>query len=103
MARIIEQFLGACLIVVGSVLLIALLPVFLLTYTIYSAALYAVMWLAWCARGRNVLLVYSNSPSWQDYVETELIPKLPKNTIVLNWSERRMWSCLLYTSDAADE
>ncbi|GAB5407584.1 MAG: hypothetical protein Aurels2KO_58150 [Aureliella sp.] len=91
MVRLFKQTLTACLIVVASVLLIGMLPLLLLTYAAYSAVLYVVVWLAWCTRSRNVLLVYSNSPNWQDYVETELIPQLPENTIVLNWSERRSW------------
>ncbi len=91
MVRLFKHTLAAFLIVVASVLLIVMLPLLLLTYAIYSAVLYVVVWLAWCTRNRNVLLVYSNSPNWQNYIETELIPRLPENTIVLNWSERRSW------------
>lgn len=91
-AHVLTKILRVCLLVVAIVLLAALLPLLLLTYAIYSAILYAVVWLTWCVRGRHVLLVYSNSPNWQGYIETELIPNLPPNTIVLNWSERRTWS-----------
>lgn len=91
MIRFITQALGGCLIVIASGLLIVMLPLLLLTYALYSSVLYIVVWLAWCTRNRNVLLVYSNSPNWQAYVETEIIPQLPENTIVLNWSERSTW------------
>ncbi|MCR9200263.1 MAG: hypothetical protein NXI04_16635 [Planctomycetaceae bacterium] len=68
MARLVKLTQGVCLIVVAS-LFIVMLPLLLLTYALYSALLYAVMWLVWCGRGRNVLLVYSNSPVWQPYMK----------------------------------
>jgi hypothetical protein len=43
--------------------------------------LHVAVWLAWCARGRRVLFVYSNSPNWQEYVEEKIIPKLPVNAV----------------------
>lgn len=79
------------MVVVAAMLLLGMLPLLLLTYAAYSAVLHIVVWIAWCTRNRNVFLVYSNSPNWQDYIETELIPRLPDNTVILNWSERRSW------------
>jgi hypothetical protein len=37
------------------------------------------------------LFVHSNSPVWQDHIEKEILPRLPKRSIVLNWSERKKW------------
>ncbi|MFK7821721.1 MAG: hypothetical protein AB8G99_23625 [Planctomycetaceae bacterium] len=91
MQRSLKDIVGAGVLSVGIVAFIVVLPIILLIFMAYSGALYATIWLVWCARGRNVLLVYSNSPKWQSYVETELIPRLPANTIVMNWSERRYW------------
>ena len=58
---------------------------------LYTAALYTAAWLAWCTRGRDVLVVYSESPIWRDRIERELLPKLEGRAVVLNWSERRHW------------
>lgn len=37
------------------------------------------------------ILVYSNSPNWQAYVEREWIPRLGGRLVVMNWSERARW------------
>ena len=48
-----------------------------------------VVW--WLPRGRRIIFVYSNSPVWQDYVEKNILPRLPANAAILNWSERSHW------------
>jgi hypothetical protein len=45
----------------------------------------------WGASGKRMLLVYSNSPNWQAYVETNWLPRLESIAVVLNWSERSTW------------
>jgi hypothetical protein len=62
-----------------------------LACAVYALLLHIALWLVWGASGRNVLFVYSNSPVWQDYVEENILPRLPHSALVLNWSERRMW------------
>jgi hypothetical protein len=47
--------------------------------------------LSWGMRGKRVLLVYSNSPHWQEYIESTWLPRLEPYAIVLNWSERSRW------------
>jgi hypothetical protein len=42
----------------------------------------------------QVLFVYSNSPNWQEYIEQQILPRLPANTAIMNWSERKKWSRL---------
>ena len=44
------------------------------------------------ARGRRILLVYSRSPVWQEYVETNWLPRIGEHAMVLNWSDRALWS-----------
>jgi hypothetical protein len=72
-------------------LLIPLIIVALLVSAFKATLLYALVWAAWCPRGRNVLLVYSNSPIWHDYIVANIVPRLPRSTAMLNWSERRDW------------
>jgi hypothetical protein len=73
------------------ILLSPLLALALIPYLLYTAALYCAVWLLWCRRGKDVLLVWSESPVWKDRIETRLLPKLGRRAVVLNWSERREW------------
>ena len=45
----------------------------------------------WTPEGKRALLVYSNSPNWQDYIETNWLPRLGHQVVILNWSERQNW------------
>jgi hypothetical protein len=40
------------------------------------------------------ILVYSNSPHWQKYVETAWLPRIEHRFVILNWSERARWKDL---------
>lgn len=42
--------------------------------------------------GRFVLFVYSDSPNWKDYVEANILPRIAKHAVTLNWSRRREWA-----------
>lgn len=41
--------------------------------------------------GRFVLLVYSDSPNWKDYIEANILPRLEPHVVALNWSKRGEW------------
>ena len=45
----------------------------------------------WGGQGKDLLLVYSASPNWQQYVEERWLPQWGHRAVVLNWSERRSW------------
>jgi hypothetical protein len=45
----------------------------------------------WGVRGKDLLLVYSNSPHWQRYVEERWLPLWGHRAVVLNWSQRKQW------------
>jgi len=79
-------------------LLIVLLPIVvvaLLLWPISALLLLSVVWLAWCPRRRYAIVVYSNSPVWQEYFERQVIPRLGERAVVLNWSERKRWTLSL--------
>ena len=42
-------------------------------------------------KGKDLLLVYSNSPHWRQYVETNWLTRWGAHAVVLNWSERHIW------------
>jgi hypothetical protein len=77
---------------------VALLPVILPLALIalilglaHRIALYALVWVLWLPRRRDTLLVYSDSPIWQEYMTTQVLPLVQERAVVLNWSERKRW------------
>ncbi len=46
----------------------------------------------WGVRGRRILLVYSRSPVWQDYIESTWLPRLKDKVVILNLSDRQNWA-----------
>ena len=78
--------------------IIALTPVVLvigvaalLEFVVSSVCLHVLIWTWWCLRGRDILLVYSDSPIWHDYIERHFLPSLRERAVVLNWSQRKRW------------
>lgn len=78
-------------------MLLVALPLLLVSWLVYSICLHIVIWVWWCARGRDVLFVYSDSPIWREYLETTVLPRITRRAIVLNWSERKRWKVSLAT------
>ena len=82
-----------------TALIVVLLPIIipfaatvLVLYWLHKMALYGLIWLLWLPRGKDVLLVYSDSPIWHDYMTTQVIPLVQNRAVILNWSERHKWS-----------
>jgi hypothetical protein len=76
-------------------LLLVFLPLVAVAFVFWLAAaivLQLVVWTVWCSRGRYALVVYSNSPIWQEYFEQHVLPPVGNRGVVLNWSERKQWS-----------
>ena len=79
---------------VGLLLLMVLSPLIIVALTLHLFAglfLHLAVWCCWCARGRYVLFVYSDSPIWHDYVEAHILPRLGERAVILNWSHRGRW------------
>lgn len=81
------RVLLALIVVIGSPLVLSILVI----YGLYALFLHVLLWLLWSPTGKRVLFVYSNSPLWQSYIEETILPRLPRGSVVLNWSERRRW------------
>ena len=60
-------------------------------YLIGMAFLYLIIWALWNTRGKDILFVYSDSPIWQEYVETQILPRIASRAVILNWSQRKKW------------
>lgn len=73
-------------------LLIFTIPlIFAIAYLIYGHVLLVAAWWRWRGTQIRGILVFSNSPNWQDYIEQDWIPRLGEQVVVLNWSERGSW------------
>src|SRR5512138_945799 len=95
-------------VVLTSPLWLAAVVIVLLARLFQVVVLYALVWTWWIGRApRRALFVYSDSPNWKEYVEANILPKLPVNSVILNWSHRASWpkidlSVLLFRSFAGD-
>ncbi len=81
----------------GFVLLLVFLPIvvpWMVLRLLFGLCLHVVIWITWSTRDRRVLFVYSDSPNWKEYIEQRILPRLPANTVIMNWSERKKWSQL---------
>jgi len=75
-----------------TLLVIGLSPILIvaiLLYFLWGVILYMAIWLTW--KKQLVLFVYSDSPTWKDYIEREILPQIQDRAVILNWSERRNW------------
>lgn len=78
--------------ILSIVLLIGLSPILIVALSLYfswGAILYLTIWLTW--RKQFAVFVYSDSPTWKDYIEREILPSIQDSVVILNWSERRNW------------
>jgi len=83
----------ALLIIVPVVLVIAV-PVLMIVAPLiflYRCWLRINWELKWGRNGKRILLVYSRSPNWQEYIETNWVPKLRDVAVILDWSDRSVW------------
>jgi len=72
-----------------------LLAVVVIAHAIQLLVLYGLAWGWWIGwNRRRVLFVYSDSPNWKEHVEANILPQLPPNSVVLNWSHRLSWNRL---------
>lgn len=86
---------NAVLVVVAlPVVLLLVLPLALVAATLYflhRLTVYLLVWAVWLPRGKDVLVVLSESPIWHDYMSAEVVPVVRGRAVVLDWSERKKW------------
>jgi len=90
----ISKFFSAVLSAMIFMAIVPFVVVALLGTLIYGTSLTMIVWLLWCSRGVDTLVVYSESPHWQQYMTESVIPNLRGRAVVLNWSQRRNWRLL---------
>jgi hypothetical protein len=84
-----QNGLSKALIGLLLIILFPLLIIPVLLYFLWGGILYLTIWLT--AKKPFVVFVYSDSPTWKDYIEGEFLPYLQGRAVILNWSERRHW------------
>jgi hypothetical protein len=67
---------------------------FIAAWVVAMLLLHLALCVAWLPRGRRVLFVTSDDPKWKPHLDAHVVPRLPKSTVVLDWSERARWSPL---------
>jgi hypothetical protein len=86
-----QRLRNAVLVVLFLPVVLPLALVAIVLHLLYRITLYLLVWAFWLPRGKDILLVYSDSPIWQDYMATEVLPLVQERAVVLNWSERKKW------------
>src|SRR5579884_797938 len=91
-----EQFRWArirkiAFVVVFLPLLLPLTALWLVIHLLRRMILYVLVWVLWASKGKDILFVYSDSPIWRDYMQTDVLPLVQDRAIVLNWSQRKSW------------
>jgi hypothetical protein len=71
------------LVIVAALMLVLWGPALVLVHLL--------AWTVWLPRTYRGVLVYSNSPNWQQDVEHSILPVVRDRLVILNWSERKRW------------
>ena len=71
------------------IILFPLLIIAVLLYFMWGVILCLAIWLS--GKKHFVIFVYSDSPTWKNYIEKEILPHIQDRAMILNWSERRNW------------
>lgn len=79
------------LILIALPIILPLVVIALLLSLLHRMAVHALIWLVWLPRGKDILLVYSDSPIWHEYMTAQILPLVQSRAVVLNWSERKEW------------
>ena len=80
------------LLIVALLLFLVCLPFYLLTRFAYRLTLRLWFEATFGVAGQRILLVYSRSPIWQEYIESAWLPRLQPHVVLLDWSDRKRWS-----------
>ena len=88
----IREKLGtAALIILLLPIVLPLSAIVFFLFLLHRFVLYLLVWIVWLPRGKDILLVYSDSPIWRDYMIQEVLPLVQDRAVLLNWSERSKW------------
>jgi hypothetical protein len=87
----IKTFRQAAVTIFLLPLIIPLSVIGIVLFVANRLILNALVRLMWLPRGKDILLVYSDSPIWHEYVTNQILPLVQSRAEILNWSERNRW------------
>ena len=87
-----QRLENAALVVLFLPFVLPLVLLAIIFHILYRTTLYLLVWVIWLPGGKDILLVYSDSPIWHEYMATHVLPLVQERAVVLNWSERKKWS-----------
>src|ERR1019366_3372644 len=67
---------------------------------VHKITVYILVWVLWLPKGKDVLVVYSDSPVWHDYMSVAVLPLVQDRAVILNWSRRKKWPRLSLATHA---
>jgi hypothetical protein len=79
-----KAFIVLLVIILSPILIVAVL-----LHILWGMILYIAIWVT--RRKQFVIFIYSESPTWKEYIEREILPYVQNRAVILNWSERRHW------------
>jgi hypothetical protein len=88
----VPKWLALPLVAIVFLLLSPAILLWLAVTGICKLAVLMLIWSTWLPNGIDTLVVYSNSPHWQEYFESTVIPTIGSRAKILNWSQRQEWS-----------
>lgn len=89
----LKELLFSLILVLLYVLYVVPLMIFWGTYrVVWSFWLGLRVRLLWYPKGKFLVFVYSNSPTWKNYTETNILPRIRPYAVIMNWSERSYWN-----------
>lgn len=86
-----ERVMNAVLVIVLLPFVLPLALISVVLFLLYTITLYLLVWSLWLPRGKDILLVHSDSPIWHEYMRSQVLPLVQERAVVLNWSERKKW------------
>ena len=89
--RRLRDFVAVLLLIPIGIVLMPILLVLGLWESVHGGQVRRAFLAKWRPLGKHGLLVYSNSPNWQAYIERSWLPTLGQHLVILNWSERAGW------------
>ena len=72
-------------------LIVMLIPLAIVAYWLRGKYLLFKAQRQWKAQSIRGVLVYSDSPNWKSYIESNWLPVFRDRFVILNWSQRKQW------------
>jgi len=73
-------------------ILLVVVPVYLLARRAEGRFIPSRFRRTWGRQSKVAVFVCSDSPTWKEYIETLVLPRIADRVVTLNWSQRAQWT-----------